>query len=136
MARGTPAGVVRAFYTFHFAHDMAFTRGAVRRRAAWLSPELLAACRDYFARPEPADEPPAIEGDAFTNSQEYPKRFRVGAATVAGDTARVSVAFVFAGGDRRSVAVVLTRSSGGWRIADVEYDATSSLRKLLAARAE
>jgi hypothetical protein len=128
----SPTEVVRAFYAFHFAHDMAFTRSAVRRRAAWLAPDLLAMCRAYFAKPDQPDEVPDIDGDPFTDSQEYPRSFRVGTAAIAGDTARVRVTFVFAGGDRRGVTVVLTARAGSWLIWDVEYGAEPSLRKLLA----
>jgi len=29
---------VKSFYSFHFAHNMAFTRDAVKGRAAWITP--------------------------------------------------------------------------------------------------
>ncbi len=129
-----PAAVVRAFYRFHFAHDMAFTRAAIRQRARWLTPDLLALCRGYFAAPSPADEPPAIDGDPFTDSQEYPASFRLGAATVAGDTALVPVTFSWKdGGAQPGVTVVLTRR-GGWRIADIRFARGGSLRDLLSGK--
>ena len=129
-----PAAAVRAFYRFHFAHDMAFTRAAVRRREPWLAPDLLALCRRYFAAPSPADEPPSIEGDPFTDSQEYPATFHVGAAAVAGDTALVPVTFAWKGGGTQpGVTVVLTRA-GGWRIADIRFARGGTLRDLLAGR--
>ena len=129
-----PAAVVRAFYRYHFAHDMAFTRTAIRRRAHWLTPDLLALCRAYFAAPSPADEPPPIEGDPFTDSQEYPATFHVGAATVAGDTALVPVTFAWKdGGTQPGVTVVLTRRAG-WRIADIRFARGGTLRDLLAGK--
>ena len=131
-AGGSPAGVAHAFYRYHFAHDMAFTRAAVRNRARWLSPDLLVLCRAYFARPSPADEPPEIDGDPFTDSQEYPSSFLVGAATIAGDTALVPVTFFWPAGDRREVTVVLV-GAGAWKIADVRYASGSSLSRELAA---
>ncbi len=131
-AGGSPADVAHAFYRYHFVHDMAFTRAAVRHRARWLSPDLLVLCRAYFARPSPVDEPPEIEGDPFTDSQEYPSAFRVGAATVAGDTALVPVTFSWPAGDRREVTVVLV-GAGAWKIADVRYASGSSLSRELAA---
>ena len=114
---------------------MAFTRATVRRRERWLAPDLLALCRAYFAAPSQADEPPAIEGDPFTDSQEYPTTFRVGAATVAGDTALVPVSFSWKGGGiQPGVTVVLTRG-GGWRIADVRFARGGTLRDLLSGKA-
>ena len=128
-----PAAVVRAFYRFHFAHDMAFTRAALRRRERWLAPDLLALCRAYFAAPSPADEVPEIDGDPFTDSQEYPSSFRVGEAAVAGDTALVPVTFLWKAGDRRTVTVVLV-PRGGWKVADLRYERGDTLRGELAAR--
>ncbi len=129
----TPAAVVRAFYRFHFAHDMAFTRAAVRRRERWLTPDLLGLCHAYFAAPSPAGEPPSIDGDPFTDSQEYPSTFRVGAAAVTGDTALVPVTFLWKAGDRRVVTVVLV-TRGGWKIADLRYDSGGTLRGELTAK--
>jgi hypothetical protein len=129
----SPAAVVRAFYQFHFAHDMAFTRAALRRRERWLAPDLLALCRTYFATPSPAGEVPEIDGDPFTDSQEYPSSFRVGAAAVTGDTALVPVTFLWKAGDRRTVTVVLVLR-GGWKIADLRYERGETLRSELAGK--
>ena len=128
-----PESVVRAFYRFHFAHDMAFTRTALGRREQWLSPDLRALCRAYFAAPSPAGEVPEIDGDPFTDSQEYPVSFRVGAATVAGDTALEPVTLSWKAGDRRVVTVVLV-AGGGWKIADVRYERGETLRGELTAK--
>jgi len=134
-----PAGskaeaVVHAFYAYHLAHDPGFTLAAVRRRSGWMSPGLLARCRAYFSRPTRPDEVPAIDGDPFTDSQEYPKAFRVGPAAVEGDTARVNVTLTWAGGDRRTVTVVLVPARGVWRIDDVRFRTGPSLRELLASQ--
>jgi hypothetical protein len=126
--------VTRAFYAYHMAHNAAFTPAAVRRRARWLSPALLEDCRAYFAVPRPADEVPPIDGDPFTDSQDYPATYRVGPATTAGDTARVSVSFTWTGGDRRAVSVDLVRAGGAWRIDDVRPSEGPSLRELLASK--
>jgi len=130
----SPAGVVRAFYHYHFAHDMAFTPVTVRRRAPWLAPELLALCRAYFAAPAAKDEVPAIDGDPFTDSQEYPTSFRVGAAQASGDSAVVTVTFAWSAGETRGVTVVLTRRARGWRIADLRYEGGDTFRSLLSTR--
>ena len=129
----TPEAVVGAFYAYHFAHDMAFTAAGVRRRACWLTADLLALCRDYFARPSPADEVPAIDGDPFTDSQDTPKSFQVRAGTAAADTALVPVALSWGAGDRREVTAVLVKRAGRWRITDVRYADEPSFRRQLAA---
>jgi hypothetical protein len=128
-----PAAVARAFYAFHFAHDMAFTEASVGRRRRWLSPDLLAGCRAYFARPGKPDEVPAIDGDPFTDSQEYPQGFEVGDATVRGDTARVPVTMTWPRNERRIVTLELARTAGVWLIADVRYASGPTLRERLAA---
>lgn len=129
----TPEAVVRAFYAYHFAHDMAFTAAAVRRRARWLTADLLALCRAYFARPSPADEVPAIDGDPFTDSQDTPDAYQVGAATVAGDTSLIPVALSWKAGDRRTIVAVLVKVRGAWRMTDLRYADEPSLRQQLAA---
>jgi hypothetical protein len=77
-APAPPTRVVAAFYRYHFTHDMAFTPTSVGVKRAWLAPELLDLCKAYFKKPVPADDVPEIDGDPFTDSQEYPKLFRVG----------------------------------------------------------
>lgn len=130
-----PAAVVREFYAFHFAHDMAFTRAAVRARSRWLAPDLLAHIGAYFARPSDPNEVPDIDGDPFTDSQEYPRSFQVGVARIVGDTARVPVAMLWPEGDRRMVRVLLVRVGGAWRITDLRYaNGEPSLRELLDKR--
>ena len=128
----TPVAAVREFYAFHFAHDMAFTPESVRAKADWLAPDLLELAEKYFERPASPDEAPAIDGDPFTDSQEYPKRFRVGAARVSGEAAWVPVRLVWTHGPSRSVTVHLVRIARRWRVWDVRWSAGSSLRDLLA----
>ncbi len=127
----TPAATVRAFYAFHFAHDMAFTPESVRAKADWLAPDLLSLCESYFERPTSPDEVPPIDGDPFTNSQEYPKRFRVGAARVSGEAAWVPVRLEWSRGRPRSVTAHLVRIAGRWRVWDVRFAEGASLRRLL-----
>jgi hypothetical protein len=128
----TPVAAVREFYAFHFAHDMAFMPESVRAKADWLAPDLLELAEKYFERPASPDEAPAIDGDPFTDSQEYPKRFRVGTARVSGEAAWVPVRLVWTHGPSRSVTVHLVRIARRWRVWDVRWSAGSSLRDLLA----
>jgi len=127
---GSPRAAVHDFYTYHFAHDMAFTAEGVEQRAAWLAPDLLALCRIYFAHPPPPDEAPMIDGDPFTDSQEYPTSFEVHRERTVGPFARVSVTFV-GPSFRRIVEVRLTRTGSSWLITDVARQGELSLRDLL-----
>jgi len=109
---------------------MGFTPASLARKRAALSEELARAADDYFARPWPEDEVPPIDGDPFTDSQEYPSRFALGAAAVEGDVAEVPVAFDD-GARRRVVVYRLRRRDGAWRVDDLRYEGGSSLRELL-----
>ncbi len=127
----TPAAVVTALYKHHLAHDMAFTPAAVAERSKWLAPDLLATCRAYFARPKPPDEVPDIDGDPFTDSQEYPTRFRLGETEQGADRAVVPVVLSWPGGATRTVHVHLARIHDAWLVTDVAYASGPSLRTLL-----
>lgn len=131
--------MVRAFYTFHFSHDMGFSAVGVRRRARWLAPDLLALCRAYFAKPSRPGDVPAIDGDPFTDAQEYPQAFRLGSPAASGhssltpDTLLVPVTLSGPGSQRRTLTVVAIAARGTWRITDVRYMSGPSLRELLTA---
>ncbi|HXQ23096.1 MAG TPA: DUF3828 domain-containing protein [Candidatus Acidoferrales bacterium] len=127
-----PADAVRAFYTFHFAHDMAFTEASVRAKAAWLAPELFELCVAYFKKPVPAGQVPDIDGDPFTDSQEYPKSFRVGQPRVSATTVRVPVVLSWPG-QQRTIRVQLQAVDGSWRITNITYGGLRSLRVLLSS---
>jgi hypothetical protein len=129
----SPESVVTKFYKYHFSHDMAFTPDSLKRRSAWLTPELLEACRVYFAVPENPDEPPYIEGDPFTGSQEYPNRYSVGKGVISETSARVPVIFTWKeDGHSTKGEVVLNNLKGKWLIDDVEFPDQDSVRKLLS----
>ena len=61
---------------------MGFSEASVRERSAWLAPELVDLCHAYFQKPVHPDEVPDVDGDPFTDSQEYPKSFSVGRPSV------------------------------------------------------
>ena len=128
----TPAGTVQSFYAFHLDHDMGFSREGVAQRAAWLSPGLLALCEKYLARPSSPDEVPAIDGDPFTDSQEYPNSFKVGKVRMTNGQATVEVSFSGPGPNKGKVHLILTQGKGAWLIDDVRYASGPSFRKLLA----
>ncbi len=115
----------------HFAHDMAFTPASVALKRRWLSPELARAIRAWQMRPAPADEPPAINGDPFTDTQEYPAAFRLGAPRRDGRVTVVPVLLEGPGLARR-VDLRMSRIDLRWRLDDVVYEDGGTLRTLLA----
>jgi hypothetical protein len=126
------ADPVQGFYRFHFAHDMGFTPDSVKARSAWLSPALLKICVAYFASPSAPDEVPVINGDPFTNSQEYPNSFQVGTPSLSNSTALIPVSFQWPDGRKRSLSVALVVQNQKWLIDNIRYPDGSSLRSLIA----
>lgn len=114
----TPAEVVQELLVAHFTHDMGFTRASVATKGAFLSAELRARLTAWFARPQKPDEVPDIDGDPFTNSQEYPDRFTLGQAR---PTPRRTVIPVYfpSGPAKRHVDYVLVREGERWLVDDV-----------------
>jgi hypothetical protein len=131
-ASAKPADVVRTFYTYHFAHDMGFSEAAVRERSAWLAPELVDLCHAYFQKPVRPDEVPDVNGDPFTDSQEYPKSFSVGRPSVSDTIMRVPVTLSWPD-HRRTIRVLLKVVDGSWRITNITYGGLRSLRTLLSS---
>ena len=125
-----PVEIVRALFSDHFKNDMGFTKASVARKAKWLSPDLLARLNAELARPGNPEEVPAIDGDPFTDSQECPRRFKVGKAEIVGDITRIPVIFT-GNGRRKTVAVELRKTSEGWRVDDLVYEGGATLRGLL-----
>lgn len=126
----SPAGVVQRLLERHFAGDMGFDKASVATKKRWLSEGLSARIARYFARPTSPNEAPVIDGDPFTDSQEYPTRFSVSDGVVAGD--RATVAVRFADGHRvRPVTYVLRRERGAWVVDDVRYDKSRDFSTLL-----
>lgn len=130
-AATTPAGVVQRFLESHFGGDMGFSAATVASRSAFMTPALLTLTRQYFAKPVVKDEVPDIDGDPFTDSQEYPTRFSVSAPATKGTSASVRVRFSDAFG-AKTLTYQLLLNGGVWRIDDVRNDAGPTLRHLLA----
>jgi hypothetical protein len=129
---GAPEAQVQALLERHFAGDMGFEADTVARKRDLLDPALGVAIDAWLARPASDDEAPVINGDPFTDSQEYPTRFVVGQASF--DDAAAQVPVLFSDGRReRGVTFVLQRANDGlWRVADVRYEDGSTLAGLLA----
>jgi hypothetical protein len=122
----SPEAVVEQLLEVHFASDMAFTRTSIVNKRGHMAPELLAAIDQYFATLILESEAPLINGDPFTDSQEYPARFAVDAATITGDKATVPVRFADAWRQYR-VIYSLGITSEGWRITDLQSRQGSKL---------
>ena len=115
----------------HFAGDMGFDPDSVAAKRDWLAPTLQAAIARYFATPRPADEVPPIDGDPFTDSQEYPVLFSVREAVAHGARRQVPVRFDD-GYRARTVVFELVPDSAGWRLEELRYEHGGTLRQLLA----
>lgn len=125
-----PAGVVQRLLERHFAADMGFDSVSVVAKARWLSDGLRARIARYFARPTSPNEAPTINGDPFTDSQEYPTRFSVARGTVTGGRATVTARF--SDGRRvRPVSYLLVRQRDAWVVDDLRYGNRETLSQWL-----
>ena len=114
------AGIVQLLLETHFSGEMGFIPEALDTKSTFLSTGLRHAITAYFAVPRPADEVPPINGDPFTDSQEYPTRFLVSRAT--GDDTRASVEVTFASGwSNYPLIYRLVREANGWKLDDIVY---------------
>lgn len=129
-AATTPEGIVERLLEAHFNGDMGLTAAAVENKRPWLRDELHSMIVSYFSKPQPPGEVPSIDGDPFTDSQEYPTRFAVDKALRDGGTATVPVTMADAW-RTRTLDYKLRRESGGWRLDDIVYPEGGSLRALL-----
>lgn len=130
----SPADVVLALLSSHFTHDMAFTADSVRLKQAFLSMALRARIDAYLAVPGSPDEAPLINGDPFTDSQEYPDRFTLGTAETRGDARIVPVRFADDVA-RHRVDYLLVQEGGRWVVDDLVDGRQQSFRDLLATGA-
>jgi acetylornithine deacetylase/succinyl-diaminopimelate desuccinylase-like protein len=129
-----PDTIVQRVLLDHFTHDMAFTPETAARKRAWFTPSLNRAIATYFAQKFPEDEPPPINGDPITNSQDYPTRFEIARAAIKGRAATVRVTFADEGRSRPTDFRLRKSDGGAWRIDDLAYDDGSTFRQSLAAR--
>lgn len=126
----SPEAAVLELLRQHITRDMAFTKGSAARKASMLTQSLTKAIAAYFARPASRDEPPMINGDPFTDSQEYPASFTVGTVLRAGSRATVPVRF----DEENRYKIVeyrLQLSGTTWRVDDLHYPDGATFRGLL-----
>jgi len=129
--RSSPVVTARGFYEFHLNHDMGFTPANVAERSRWLSPDLDGRFQNYFARPTSPDVVPDIDGDPFTDSQEYPNAFRIEYPEKSESSTIVPVRLWGPETEPRTVRLVLVSRNGEWMIDDMEYEDGRTLRTLL-----
>jgi hypothetical protein len=129
-----PAAIVQNLLLDHFTNDMAFTLDSVSLKRPFLSRAFARAMSDWFAIPGSPEEAPAINGDPFTDTQEYPDHFTIGATL---ETPAGSIVPVRFGDDiGRRVDYVMLHEEGRWVVDDLVDGRGQSLRKLLAVGAE
>src|SRR5215216_6070498 len=130
------ASTVKAFYAFHFKHNFDYTERGLKQRQRWLDEslyKLLIAESKRSQETTKQDEAPDLNGDPFTNSQEYPNSFRIGKVEQDGKNATVEVIFVWKeknkGIDQKRVRVQLARSAESWKIANIIAEGDDDLVK-------
>lgn len=128
-AAGRPEHAVQRLLERHFAGEMAFTPASIASKDSLLTPALRARIAAYFAKPSSPDEAPIIDGDAFTNTQEYPTRFSVGSAS--GNAQRATVPVRFNDGYMERTVIFVMRRSTIWQVDDLRYGDGSTLRSSL-----
>lgn len=127
----SPEGVVQRFLERHFAGDMGFQRSAIEAKREFFSAALSEKMFAYINRNHGGEEPPSINGDPFTDSQDYPARFVVGPDLKEKSGAVVPVEFVD-GLSTKKVRYSLLRVGGRWKIDDVAFADGARLSDLLA----
>jgi hypothetical protein len=126
----SPAGRVEGLLERHFQGPMGFDQATAQAKTPFQSKALNRLVAAYLARPRPQDEVPPINGDPYTDSQEYPVRFAVGAARVHQEQAWVPVRFADAW-SHRTLTFELVREDGAWRLDDLDYGQGGRLSALL-----
>jgi hypothetical protein len=129
-AEDTPLAAVADLILVHVSDDQTLTAAQVTALSPWLSTGLAGSLRAWLGRPVRADEVPAINGDPFTDAQEYPDAYELLPARVQGDGAEVPVWFSL-GPRRWRVTCLLRRQGQRWRLDDLRYADGSRLRQLL-----
>lgn len=118
-----PVATVKAFYTFHFAHKFDYSQRGLVQRRKWLDDNLYNLLVAEMKKPVKKDEVPDLDGDPFTNSQEYPTTFRIGNTKESGTNASVEIIFIWKDNgktvDERGVEIVLTKTQNVWKIANI-----------------
>ncbi|WP_284617193.1 hypothetical protein [Aquabacterium humicola] len=130
----TPEASVQALLLQHFAGNMAWTPAAIDARSPWLARAFTDRLRLWLDEAGRADEPPAFDGDPFTDSQEAPEAFTLLPAQVRGDRAEVPVRYSGPGPARWQVTLLLRRIDGRWLVDGTRLRDGTPLASLLPTR--
>jgi hypothetical protein len=130
----TPAEIVQELLLAHFTHDMGFTRESIAQKSQSLSADLRTRIDRYLSTPQSPDQAPELNGDPFTDSQEYPRRFSLG--PIRTDAERIIVPVMFGDSNaQRGVDYVLVSECDRWVVDDLVDERGQSLRELLGTTA-
>jgi hypothetical protein len=127
---GTPEHAVQALLQDHYAHGLDFSPERAIAQRGWLSTGLQRRIATYFSRDFPEGDAPPIDGDPFTDSQDYPPVFSVRESTITGDAAVVPVRFD-SGYESRQVRYRLRKENGAWHVDDIDYGHDMPFSELL-----
>jgi len=130
-AASTPEGVVQRFLEAHFAGDMSFLPETLESSRAKFTSGLNSKIAAYFAKERDPEEVPPIDGDPFTDSQDYPARFVVHADDKAKEGVSVPVV-VSDAFSSKTVDYELRREKRHWLIDDLVFEDGSRLSTLLS----
>ncbi len=132
-ADDSPEHALQRFLEDHYRNGLEFTPERSTAQRGMMSNRLSQAIAKYFAQDFPEGDVPPIDGDPYTDSQEYPPIFSVRDASIDGGKARVPVRFDN-GYESREVRYQLIRERERWVIDDVDYDHGTQLREWLKAK--
>ncbi|MBL8271912.1 DUF3828 domain-containing protein [Steroidobacter sp.] len=127
----SPEATVQTLLVQHFAADLDFSPATVAAQAALLTEALSKQMKSWFERTKGSEEPPELNGDPYTDSQEYPNSFQLGKARITGNRAEVTVMYQGEGRPAYPVHVELVRVNDAWRVSDLRYRDGQKLSQLL-----
>ncbi len=120
------AATVKAFYTFHFNNKFDYSRQGLKQRQRWLDASLyqLLLAEDKRSKANSTqNRVPELNGDPFTNSQEYPNSFQIGDTRLEYAKAIVEVVFVWQDKgkvvEERNIEIELSKTKSVWKIANI-----------------
>jgi hypothetical protein len=129
----SPEGVVQRFLETHFASDMGFWPSAIDAKRRYFTKPLNEKMKAYFAGIAGADEEPEINGDPFTDSQDYPARFFVKSDDKSKPGVIVPVEYTDAY-STKTVRFSMKRAGGKWLIDDLVFEDNLSLSTLMTQK--
>ena len=129
-ATDSPATVAQALYRSSLDHFVGFTTDSVKRTKPWVAPELYARLWKKVNEPQPKDEAPAFDGDAFLDCQDPPSTVTAGKFSIDGAKAKVDMKLVWSG-ETRHYTVLLEQVAGAWKVYDVDFGDDGKLTSML-----